>query len=133
VALLVVFLVRLVLSFLEESSLRGDAALAPSLSTAPEVVPANVAEAMRRSMRQHDCVEVADSMRVVVGRSDASRPMKVVGSGTGISSNAPSQAIDVSFRCRRRGPFFFEKEVTVELRTAAIGDGQGGVYPAPPH
>jgi hypothetical protein len=82
-------------------------------------------------MSDRGCDYVQDSLHITVGPSEPI-PLNVAAPGVHLQSKGNTQRIDIAFRCRRSGPFFFEKEVVVDVSTRARGDGNGGVYPAAP-
>lgn len=86
-----------------------------------DLVAEGIAHAAQRLMHEHACEEVPGSLTVTVG--PAEEP-----DGTTGSLKAPTQKVDVAFKCTRKGPFFVAQEL--EVQTSSRGLAGLGAQPS---
>lgn len=128
IAAILFVVIRLLGSSMAENDIRGDLALMPSASSAPDMRAENVAEGIKRILKQRECELVPGSMIIDVGEGE-NVPLNVVGGGVSVKSNGPTQRVDLAVSCTRTGPFFFTKTIEVVVHTRGPGDGPASHFP----
>jgi hypothetical protein len=127
---LVVVGIRTALVGIDDSALKNAVLYIPTLGAGRGAVSAGyIALRVRGALQDAHCELLPNGLEVDVQQSSIAS-LKLQGAGMQVrSGRGPTQAVDISVRCLRKGAFFGRSALAFTLHTAAPGNGSANHYP----